>query len=138
MDLYEAAAEARDQRIEAELGPVAAIANEPLLQRLVANLLDNALKFSPDGAKVALACGREGPSGFLRISDNGPGLPIEERERVFEIGRRGSGSDSVIGTGFGLYLVGEIASRHGFAISLRDNAPGLVVEFRFKPVESSN
>ncbi len=59
-------------------------ADEALLRRLVMNLLDNALKFTPQGGKISVACRRAGSEYSLTVRDSGPGIPAEAREKIFE------------------------------------------------------
>jgi two-component system, OmpR family, sensor kinase len=90
--------------------------NQDDLHRLVLNLLDNAARYSPRGAEIALHTGTEGDSAFVEVADSGPGIPPNMRERVFErFVRSGSGSDtrSMDGTGLGLAMVRAIAADHG-------------------------
>ncbi|UVJ43106.1 sensor histidine kinase [Pseudomonas sp. LS1212] len=98
-----------------------------LLNELLSNLVDNALAHTPAGGNVIL---RVSPPGVLEVEDDGPGIPIEERERVFErFYRRGAQ-----GTGLGLAIVGEICRAHLAQISLHDGEPaGLKVRVSFNP-----
>ncbi len=59
-------------------------ADEALLRRMVMNLLDNAIKYTPEGGKVVLACTRAGEEYLLSVRDTGPGIPAEAREKIFE------------------------------------------------------
>ncbi len=59
-------------------------ADEALLGRMLLNLLDNAIKYSPEGSEVHLACSRQGEQYLLSVSDNGPGIPVELQPRIFE------------------------------------------------------
>jgi len=59
-------------------------ADEALLRRLVMNLLDNAIKFTPEGGKISVACRRAGAEYSLTVRDSGPGIPAEAREKIFE------------------------------------------------------
>ena len=59
-------------------------ADEALLRRLVMNLLDNAIKFTPEGGKISVACRRAVAEYSLTVRDSGPGIPAEAREKIFE------------------------------------------------------
>ncbi len=84
-----------------------------LLRELLGNLSDNALQYTPEGGTVTLRCGREPNSGaaFLEVEDNGPGVPLEERQRVLARFYRLPGTIGQ-GNGLGLAIVDEIARVH--------------------------
>ncbi|MGJ7511360.1 ATP-binding protein [Variovorax sp. GT1P44] len=93
------------------------------LRTLLRNLLDNAVKYSPDGGRVdvAIVAGAEGTE--LSVDDSGPGLPASERQRVLDRFYR-SGEPQVPGSGLGLAIVKSIADLHGATVSL-DPSPSL-------------
>ncbi len=100
-----------------ELAP-APVAGEPdLLVELAANLVDNALDYTPRGGEVTLRTGRRAGRAFLEVEDNGPGIPADERGQVLERFHRGKGTPGE-GSGLGLAIVREIAHRHGGAIDI--------------------
>jgi len=84
-----------------------------LLRRLVRNLLENARRYAGDGT-IEIAVAPEGARAVLEVRDHGPGVPAEERERIFEpFYRRAATAESGRGSGLGLALVRDIAGRHG-------------------------
>jgi signal transduction histidine kinase len=89
------------------------------LATLARNLLDNAARYSPPGSSVRLEIASRGGAPSLSVSDQGPGIPAELRERVFESYYRipGAGGD---GSGLGLAIVREIARQHGATVELTD------------------
>lgn len=94
---------------------------------LVKNLVDNAIRYTPEGGRVDLTAGVSGAKSWIRIEDSGPGIAPEERARVFDPFYRVLGNDAD-GSGLGLSIVGTIAARMGAQIDLADAAPrGLVV-----------
>jgi two-component system sensor histidine kinase TctE len=100
-----------------ELAP-APVAGEPgLLVELAANLVDNALHYTPRGGEVTLRTGCRNGHAFLEIEDNGPGIPAADRERVLERFHRVRGTPGE-GSGLGLAIVREIARRHGGAVEV--------------------
>lgn len=103
------------------------------LGALVRNLADNAVRYSPPGSRVELAVVEEGGAAVLRVDDAGPGIPVEERGRVFDrFYRHAGGGES--GSGLGLAIVRGIADRHGAGVVLADSPlGGLRVEVRFAP-----
>jgi signal transduction histidine kinase len=96
--------------------------NRHLLAQALANLLDNAIKYTPAGGRVTLS-GQPGP--VITVADTGPGIPEAERERVLERFVRLDGHRSTPGNGLGLSLVSAVAKLHGATLRLEDNHPGL-------------
>lgn len=101
------------------------------LRILVGNLLDNAIRYTPEGGRVDVSVSRDEGEGVLEVSDDGPGIPAQERTRVLRRFYRPPGSGAA-GSGLGLAIVKEIVDRHGAAITL-ETAPGggLRVSVRF-------
>jgi signal transduction histidine kinase len=102
-----------------------------LLTQLLASLVENTIRHTPPGSTASIGLHRRGDSTFLIVGDDGPGIPIDERERVLRRFYRLDASRSAPGSGLGLSLVAAIAKLHGAVISLEDNAPGLRVTLRF-------
>lgn len=102
-----------------------------MIQRMAANLLQNAVTHAGPGSRITLRLGREAGAVRLSVADTGPGIPEAVRETVFEPFRRLDPSRSRAGSGLGLALVRAIADRHGARVALLDNAPGLRVEIVF-------
>jgi signal transduction histidine kinase len=94
-----------------------------LLSQAIANLLDNALKYTPAGS-VSLTVRAEGELARVEVADTGPGVPPEQREAVFDRFVRLEGSRSTPGNGLGLSLVRGVARMHGGAVRLEENRPG--------------
>jgi len=92
------------------------------LHTLLANLVGNALRHVPASGRVDVSCGIDDGKTWLEVADNGPGIPVAERERVFDRFYRRSGQDAS-GSGLGLSIVHSIAQRHNADIRL-DDAPG--------------
>lgn len=102
-----------------------------LLTQAFANLLDNAIKFTPKGGRVALDVERSGGHIDILIADSGVGIPAGFRDKVFEKFFRLEQSRNTKGNGLGLSLVAAIARIHNALILLEDNHPGLRVRLRF-------
>jgi two-component system, OmpR family, sensor kinase len=97
------------------------------LHRLVANLLHNATVHTPPGTHVRASVRRQGRSVVLEVADDGPGVPDELRDRVFERFVRGAGDSAVAtrrGTGLGLAIVEAVAHGHGGTVELADSDVG--------------
>lgn len=93
------------------------------LLSLVTNLLDNAVRYGPEGGRVRLALRREAGAAVLAVSDEGPGIPPELRERVFESYYRMPGAPGA-GSGLGLAIAREVAEAHGARIAIEGGAGG--------------
>jgi two-component system sensor histidine kinase MprB len=100
------------------------------LERAIANLLENAVKWSPEGGKVDV----ELEGGELRVRDHGPGIDPEDLDRVFDRFYRASAARGVPGSGLGLAIVRQVVEEHGGSVSA-ENAPdgGARFRVRFSP-----
>jgi signal transduction histidine kinase len=98
-----------------------------LLLEAIANLVDNAVKFTPEGGSVTLALVRDAGESIIRISDTGPGIGEDEREAVMRRFYRSDKSRNTFGVGLGLSLVSAIVKLHGFKFAL-STGPGCVAE----------
>lgn len=112
----------KGQRISLDVQPASVTGEVDALGVLLRNLLDNALRYTAEGGRVAVECGTL-PNGKARLSvkDNGPGIAMAERERVFDRFYRVPGTPEP-GSGIGLSLVAHIAASHGARL---DWGPGL-------------
>ncbi len=88
-----------------------------LLEDLLNNLIDNALKYTPSGGRITVRCGMDAARAYLEVEDDGPGIPESERQRVRERFYRRAGSPG-IGVGLGLAIVDEIARAHRAHLSI--------------------
>ena len=103
-----------------------------LLKEVCSNLIDNAIRYAGDGSVITVRVARDVEHPLLQVIDNGPGIPQQERDAVFERFYRSPGQQHIDGTGLGLAIVREIARAHHADVTLED-APqgGLVVSVRF-------
>ena len=105
--------------------------NPVLLHELVGNLVDNAIRFTPRGGKVTVRVASEGDAVVLGVEDTGPGVPAEERARIFDRFYQIAGRESA-GCGLGLAIAREIALLHGATIDVREASwGGALFEARF-------
>ena len=131
LELWQAVAEASDRVIVARIAPVRIAGDRDLLFQLISNLLDNAIKYTGLGGRIAVDVHEEGGAAVLSVSDNGPGIAADQHERVFDRFVRMESHRGTPGTGLGLSVVRAIAIRHGAEVRLSAAAPGLRVEVRF-------
>jgi len=126
-ELFAESAEDLGIRFSTDISPgVNMMANPAHIQRILSNLLDNALKYTPKGGEVELVL-RSGP--VITVRDNGPGIPENMREKVFERFVRVDASGAR-GHGLGLALSQALAERNGLVIDCRDAQPGALFEIR--------
>ena len=130
VDVYVPSAEESGHRLtwRPPVAPVKVQGDRNLLGQIVANLIENGLRHTPPGSRIALALGA---SGVVTITDDGPGIPAEERKNVLRRLYRLERSRTTEGSGLGLSLVAAIADLHGAALALDDAGPGLRAELRF-------
>jgi len=102
-----------------------------LLAQAIANLLDNAIKYSPAGGRIELRLSGPAAPPALYVADHGPGIPADARERVLQRFVRLDSSRGSPGSGLGLSLVAAVAKLHSARLDLADNRPGLLVSLSF-------
>ena len=111
------------------------------LRTLISNLVDNAIRYTPAGGRVDVALAADAGSVVLTVRDSGPGIAVEDRERVFDRFYRGSGAGGIRGSGLGLAIVKQIAEHHGAGVELGTgiDGRGLGVTVRFaQPIPGSS
>lgn len=108
-----------DHAVHVDAVPTLVVGRPALLERAIANLLDNAVKWSPPAAVIRVTVAE----GKVSVCDEGPGVPADERERVFERFARGSDVQRVPGSGLGLAIVAKVAAEHGGSAWIEE-APG--------------
>ncbi|MBN8959209.1 MAG: HAMP domain-containing histidine kinase [Rhizobiales bacterium] len=132
-EVYADDAAEHDQTLEIgiaeDLQPIAG--DRELLTQMVANLVENAIRHCGPRTKIRMAASTANDRVRIEIADDGPGIPADERQRVFRRLYRLDKSRSTPGTGLGLSLAKAIADLHGATITLADNAPGLCIRVDF-------
>jgi two-component system OmpR family sensor kinase/two-component system sensor histidine kinase QseC len=117
--------------------PVVVAGERSALATLVRNLVDNAIRYGPPGGRVDVRVWAEGGAALLRVDDAGPGIPADERERVFDrfFRRADAGGE---GSGLGLAIVRSVVERHGAELALAESpAGGLRATVRFPSKEKA-
>ena len=130
-DLYEPLADERQVTLGFDgASDIQVRGDEKLLFEAVSNLVDNAIKFVPEGGhvEIVLRSGEGGP--VIEVRDDGPGIAPDERRAVLRRFHRGVEAADVPGSGLGLSVVAAIVHLHGFALEFGDGHPGLVVRIR--------
>ncbi|MBN8885681.1 MAG: HAMP domain-containing histidine kinase [Rudaea sp.] len=136
VELYDAAAESEGATLTWHADEEAIVLGDrDLLGSVLANLLDNALKYAGKPAHIEVTAESTADAVVLSVGDDGPGIPATERTRVLERFYRSHHGES--GSGLGLSIVAAIAYLHGASLRLEDTAPGLCVRLSFARTESA-
>ncbi len=132
-ELYEPVAAERGQRLTLNAPhPAWVIGDRDLLFQALGNLVDNAVKYTPEGGQVDLSLGQSDGAVVVAVADNGPGIPAALHAEVFRRFFRADDSRSTPGNGLGLSLVQAVIQLHGATVELLDNCPGLRVRVRLE------
>lgn len=115
--------EAADVTLNRELVSVPVLADQRWLHQVIANLLANALKFTPAGGSVTVVTRRAGPDAVLEVADTGVGIPADELPRIFDRFWRGQGAAQTSGSGIGLAIAADLTRAHGGELTARSE-PG--------------
>ena len=115
-------------------------ADAKLIVQVIANIMDNAVKYTPPGTPVTLMAERAGNKAEIRIADTGSGIPDEEKEKIFEKFYSGNHriADNRRSIGLGLYLCRAIVEAHGGTIHVEDNRPSGAVFVFTLPLEETS
>ncbi len=138
IDLYQVFAEESGVVLESQL-PSAGIQQRAsivlgdahLISQAAANLLDNAIKYSPEGGRVVVAVARTEDGVSLAITDSGPGIPADKRTAILDPFVRLDSASGKQGFGLGLSFVAAVAEWHGAGLEMSDSQPGLQVTLKF-------
>jgi len=117
---------------------VTLVGDRELLTQVLANLLENSIRHTGVGTAIEVKLVSTPDEVHLIVADNGPGVPAQLREKLFDRFYRPEASRTTPGSGLGLSLVKAIANLHNARISLRDNRPGLLFEFQFPKAREAN
>ena len=139
VEFYEPLAEDKSQTLSLSANlkqGVVARGDRDLLFQALANLIENAIKYTPENGQIQATLDQKGEDVVIVIADNGPGIPGNEGEKVFRRFYRLDRSRSTAGNGLGLSMVSAVISMHNGTITLLDNRPGLKVVIRIPKTEN--
>jgi len=132
VELYEPLADEKGQALELVINdPLSLHGDRDLLFQALANLLDNAIKYTPPKGSIRITLEKRDDHGHITVADNGPGIPATEQQAVLQRFYRLEKSRTSPGSGLGLSLVAAVAKIHGITLQLKDNQPGLRVVLGF-------
>jgi signal transduction histidine kinase len=128
VDGYRPVVESAGLTIDGQVSPVTIDGDAALLRRALANLIDNAILYTPEGTSILVTVAPESGSAILRVADDGPGVPAGERKNIFTRFVRLDASRSTPGHGLGLNLVAAVASAHRGSARALPTQTGLTIE----------
>ncbi len=134
-EVYEPVVEEAGKHIQVLFDPTEiqhVMGDRELLMQIVVNLIENAIRHCPDGTTVFIDAGEYHGEPWFRVADNGPGVPEELREKLFQRMFRLEASRTTPGTGLGMTLVKAVADLHCASVTLDDNNPGLSITVKFE------
>ncbi|WP_266170929.1 sensor histidine kinase [Dyella subtropica] len=135
-EFYAPVAEDRGQPFALEVEPMQPVRGDAhLLFEALANLVGNAIKFTPNGGQVRLRARMDSRGPRVDILDSGPGIPADERDAVTRRFYRGDNSRTTRGSGLGLSIVSAIVRLHGYALDIGDAATGARITLYCYPVK---
>jgi signal transduction histidine kinase len=120
-------------------GPVVGSYDESRIRQLLENLVENGVKYSPDGGAITVRLWCDGDWNHFTVSDNGIGIPAEDHPRIFQRFHRGANVDDrrFAGMGLGLFICHGIAEQHGGSISVESRPGGGTTFHVALPVRAS-
>ena len=122
-DLLRPLAAERATTLTINADPAAVVGDADRLHQIAVNLIANAVKFTPAGGAIMISTGSNGVSACLEVVDNGPGIPAQELQHVFDRFWRGANGDKASGSGIGLAVVAELVAAHHGTVTA-GNVPG--------------
>jgi signal transduction histidine kinase len=137
-DLYELVAEEKEVEVRVDVPDDLVVEVDPVrMRQVIANLVDNAIKYGPNGQTVRISAERQGEQAVIRVVDQGPGVAPEDRDRIWDRLYRGDHSRAQRGLGLGLSFVRSIVAAHGGEVAV-SGEPGRGTTFTVKlPVKFS-
>lgn len=134
VDLYRPDAEEKGQTLLLQEGQIPDMHGDPsLLNQLIVNLVENAISYSGENSTVRIELSKDNHDNIiLAVSDNGPGVSVNDAKKLLQPFFRADRSRTTSGTGLGLSIVKAIASLHNGEVKLNTSGPGLGVEVTFR------
>lgn len=133
-EVYEAVAEEESQKLIIDSNfadELPILGDKGLLVQMLANLIENAIRHCPEHTLITLSAGQTGNGVWFSIGDNGHGVPVHLRSKIFQRLFRTESSRTTPGTGLGLSLVKAVSDLHCGKLSVSDNEPGLRITIEF-------
>ena len=125
VELYALVAEDKQIQLMLQAGPAATVeADATRLRQVVANLVDNAVKYTPEGGTVHVGWDRRGDRVIIAVRDTGPGVPQGEQDKIWRRLYRGDQSRSQRGLGLGLSVVKAVVEAHGGSVAVMNHSAG--------------
>jgi len=134
-EVYEPVVEEAGNKLEIRFDVTDAqhvMGDRELLMQVVVNLIENAIRHCPAGTTVFLDAGEYHGEPWIQVADNGPGVPEDMRDKLFQRMFRLEASRTTPGTGLGMTLVKAVADLHSASVKLEDNQPGLSITMKFE------
>lgn len=132
LELYEPLAEIKNIKLSSEIEEIKFNADQNLFFQAVANLLDNAIKFTPENGHIDIQLRKENQGFILSVQDDGSGVSENEKQKIFDRFYRTDSSRNTFGNGLGLSLVAAVVDLHDGEIIAENTNPGLKITSRFK------
>ena len=139
VEFYEPLVEEKNQALEKTLeANIVSSGDRDLLFQTFANVIENAIKYTPNNGNLSVSLIKLSTNLIVTIADNGPGIPVSERENVFRRFYRLDQSRSSSGNGLGLSMVSAVIALHNGTITMEDNTPGLRIVIRLPLIANSD
>ncbi len=138
LELYAPLAEEKSQTLHIDIAPdITIMGHAQFLARALANLLDNAVKFTPEGGTIRISLHRRENRAVLQIADSGPGIPVADWPKALARMGRLETERHTPGAGLGLSLAAKVAALHGTTLERQNSPQGLHLQISFPVAEGS-
>jgi signal transduction histidine kinase len=132
VSFFQPVAAGKDVSIDVDVLPgIAAAIDTSAFRQIMLNILDNAVKYGPSGQRVSISAATKGSEAVITISDEGPGIPATDRDRVFEpyVRLQPTGAPRTAGAGIGMAVVRDLVLAHGGRVWIDDAPRGAAISF---------
>lgn len=134
-EIYESVVEESNGSLDVLMDPTETqyvMGDRELLMQVVVNLIENAVRHCPAGTTISIDAGEYHGEPWFRVADNGPGVPEDMRDKIFQRMFRLEASRTTKGSGLGMALVKAVSDLHCASVNLSDNNPGLAITVKFE------